>query len=397
MKERYLRLDRWELAGAFGDLGTFIPVAIALVTLCSVNLSSLLVTSGLLYIIAGFYYGIPMPVQPLKVFAAIAIGSSLSSDLISAGAVTTGIILVILAASGIIKLLGKIFPQPVIGGIQFAVGLILIKAAVRLILQDEISPGGPVAHLTVAGMMFPAGIAVALVCSIMLILLNKGTRLPSLIIVLATGIAIGIFYNKDDTFLFREMGPDLRLTFPAAWKSFADSFFLLVLPQLPVTLGNSIVATRDLSLRLFGDRGAKARDRSLAFSLGISNIAIGLLNGMPVCHGCGGLTAHYSFGARTGGATIVLGSIFLLLGIIFGNAALPILAVIPWSVLGVMLFAVGVSQSFLIRELRGWNFLLAFSIGIAGVFSTNVSIPFIAGLIVYYASAGIVKLFSSDR
>lgn len=397
MKERYFRLDRWELSGAFADLGTFIPVAIALVTLCSVNLSSLLVTSGLLYIIAGIYYGIPMPVQPLKVFAAIAIGSSLSSELISAGAITTGIILVILAASGIINILEKIFPQPVIGGIQFAVGLILIKTAVRLIFQDEISPGGSEAHYTVAGMTFPAGIAIALICGIILIFLNRNRKLPSLLIVLAIGIAIGILYSQNDKFFLQEMGPDLRLTFPASWKSFADSFLLLVLPQLPVTLGNSIVATRDLSSRLFGERGPKASDRSLALGLGISNIAIGLLNGMPVCHGSGGLTAHHSFGARTGGATVFLGSIFLLLGIIFGKAALPILSIIPWSVLGVMLFAVGISQSFLIRELRGWDFLLAFAIGIAGILSTNISIPFIAGLIIYYASAGIVKLTSSDK
>ena len=42
-------------------------------------------------------------------------------------------------------------------------------------------------------------------------------------------------------------------------------------------------------------------------SLGVADLVAGAIGGMPVCHGAGRLTAHRSFGARTGGAPLIMG------------------------------------------------------------------------------------------
>ncbi|MEW5807670.1 MAG: molybdate transporter family protein [Acidobacteriota bacterium] len=383
MSDRTIRLDRWEIAGSFGDLGTFISVAIPLVTICSLNTTSLLLTSGLVYILSGFYYRIPIPVQPLKVFATIAISSSLPAELIAAGTITIGILLIILTLMSLIAFMEKVFPQPVIGGIQFAVGLILIRAAMKLILKREVVPGGSEASFQVLGLDLPVGIIIAIMCGIVMFLLIKNRFVPSLFIILALGITIGSHYAHGFKISFSPSFAEVPFKLPG-WKSFADSFLLLVIPQLPVTLGNSILATRDLSQKLFQERSSRVTVNALSSGLGFSNIVIGLMNGMPVCHGCGGLSAHYSFGARTGWATVFLGSLFVLLGFFFGGAALSILSLIPWAVLGAMLFSVGIFQSLLIRELRGWDFLLAFAIGVGGLIATNLSIPFLVGILVYH-------------
>ena len=56
-----------ELSGAFGDLGTLLPLMIALAVNHSISLSTTLVFSGLWNILTGVAFGIPLPVQPMKV------------------------------------------------------------------------------------------------------------------------------------------------------------------------------------------------------------------------------------------------------------------------------------------------------------------------------------------
>ena len=56
-----------EISGALGDLGTLLPLMIALAVQNSISLSSTLVFSGLWNILTGVIFGIPLPVQPMKV------------------------------------------------------------------------------------------------------------------------------------------------------------------------------------------------------------------------------------------------------------------------------------------------------------------------------------------
>ena len=56
-----------EISGSLGDLGTLLPLMIALAINNSISLSSTLVFSGLWNILTGVAFGIPLPVQPMKV------------------------------------------------------------------------------------------------------------------------------------------------------------------------------------------------------------------------------------------------------------------------------------------------------------------------------------------
>ncbi len=139
---RRFRFDRMEFAGAFGDLGTLIPILVALVAINGINLSVVLLLIGLLYVSCGFYYNLPIPVQPMKAMAAIAIASGLGADIISAAGILMGIILLFLAISRLANLLNRIFSRPIVRGIQLGVGLMLIKASWSLLtrhINSEIS------------------------------------------------------------------------------------------------------------------------------------------------------------------------------------------------------------------------------------------------------------------
>jgi hypothetical protein len=56
-----------EISGSLGDLGTLLPLMIALAVNNSISLSATLVFSGLWNILTGVVFGIPLPVQPMKV------------------------------------------------------------------------------------------------------------------------------------------------------------------------------------------------------------------------------------------------------------------------------------------------------------------------------------------
>ena len=56
-----------EISGAFGDLGTLLPLMITLAVNGSISLSTTLVFSGIFNLVTGVVFGIPLPVQPMKV------------------------------------------------------------------------------------------------------------------------------------------------------------------------------------------------------------------------------------------------------------------------------------------------------------------------------------------
>ena len=71
------------------------------------------------------------------------------------------------------------------------------------------------------------------------------------------------------------------------------------------------------------------------------NLGSALCGGVPMCHGAGGMAGHVAFGARTGGAPIILGTILLGLALCFGSSIEAILGFFPKAVLGVILFLTG--------------------------------------------------------
>jgi MFS superfamily sulfate permease-like transporter len=160
-----------------------------------------------------------------------------------------------------------------------------------------------------------------------------------------------------------------------------SSFWLLALPQLPLTLGNSVFAAAETARESFGEEAARMTPRGLCVSLALANLAAGALGAMPICHGSGGITAHRRFGARTAGATVIAGTLYILLALVFASRAPAVLRAIPPAGLGAMMVYVGLCHALLLRGLaeRLW---LAWAVGLVGLLTGNLAWALGLGLLV---------------
>ncbi len=181
------------------------------------------------------------------------------------------------------------------------------------------------------------------------------------------------------------LGPEsVKPVIPNA-REFLIAVTVLVIPQIPLSLGNAIIGMSDMTCTLFGkgECAGKATSRSFATSMGIANIIVGFFAGMPMCHGAGGLAAHYRFGARTGGSNLMIGAIFVVLGVVFGRAALTLLTIIPLGVLGALLLYAGLELTGTIKDISEPRdlFVVFLIIGIS-LATTNMAIAFVVGILV---------------
>ncbi len=380
------RFDRLEFAGSLGDIGTLIPLSVALILLAGLSATSVLVMVGLFYIISGLYYKLPIPVQPLKVVSAIAIvfPDKISLTVIGASGILFGAILILLALSGIIDVIARYFTRPVIRGIQLGLGFILIHKGTIFLLQPELFIHQSGQAVLVAGV--PLNLLIGIAGFIIALILLPSKHFPAALVIVSIGIIAGIIWGAFDDINF-SIGPtNVDICIPGK-TDLLSALFLLVIPQLPLTLGNAVMGTADTSYALFGKGAGTARvsHRALSLSMGIINVLTGFIGAMPMCHGAGGLAAHYRFGARTGGSNIMIGIIFLVLGVLFGKISVSILSSIPGSILGILLIFAGIELGLLIRDLSEKNDLfVAILIAGIGFSTTNMGIAFIAGIVVKY-------------
>lgn len=375
------RFNRHEFSGALGDIGVLLPLAAGLVLVSGLEAGTVLLTTGLVYLAAGFYFRLPIPVQPLKAMAAIAIagGGKIGAGELAAGAIIIGAALLFLRFTGLATGLSRIFAPWTVKGVQLAVGLLLIKSGLTFILAGSSSLKGTAALPATGG--GPA-IAVAAAAGLMLVALRHNRKVPAALAVVAAGGALGIFLAGPYFLNHLTFGPSLpQLSLPDG-SSFLAALFLLVLPQLPVTFGNSVVATTDVARTYFGDRAGRVTPKSLCTTIGVSNIALGLLGSMPICHGSGGVTAHYRFGARTGGAAVIMGAGLVTLALIFGNSAVNLLLLLPLPVLGSLMVYAGVEHARLLAALRHSRPALsvALIIGLVSLIWGNMALGLAIGL-----------------
>lgn len=111
MLEKDFRFNLEETAGAIGDYGTLIPIIIGVAAVTEIELSTMLFFFGLAYIGTGFYYKLPMPVEPMKAIGAIAISGGLSASEVAGAGVITGVILLIIGFTGGNEVYKKICSQ----------------------------------------------------------------------------------------------------------------------------------------------------------------------------------------------------------------------------------------------------------------------------------------------
>jgi hypothetical protein len=376
------------MAGGLGDAGLFIPIAVALITLNGLAATAVFGVAGLAYIGTALFFRVPIPVQPLKAFAAAAIALHLSAEVLAAGALLMSAAMAALALSGGADWLARRFPLVLVRGIQASVALLLARAAVELAERGNWT-GLP--HVDPA-----IGVAVAAGACAFLLSLGTDRRLPGSLIVLGGGLAAGLAVSGLPTGF--SPGPDsIHLAVPDS-AAFATALGSLVLAQIPLTFGNAVVATADAERDYFGARAARVRPGRLAASIGTWNLLAGLTSGLPVCHGAGGVTAHYRLGARTAAATLFTGAVYLGLALVAGSS-LPVLLtrLLPGALAGMLLF-VAIQHAILAGRLeRLDDRAVAAGVGVVTLLAGNLAIGFGAGVAVVLVRAALRNLAEARR
>ena len=383
MKKGDYEFCRVEFAGSLGDLGTLIPLSVAMIVINGLNATAVFLLVGLFYIGTGLYYKLPIPVQPLKVVAAIAIASGMDAGTIAASGYLMGIILLFISITGIVDALAKLFTKPIVRGIQLGLGFILISKGIAFIGKGELLINGTKGSAVFLNVGLNTLVGMFGVLLVMLLLSSK--RLPAAIAVILFGLVVSALSGAVGTISFSLGFEPISLFLPNQ-TMLLNALILLVIPQIPLTVGNAIIATADTAKSLFGEEKTKrATFKSFSASMGFANLASGALMGMPMCHGAGGLAAHYRFGARTGGSNLMIGAVFVTVAVVFGKMAISLFSLIPNSILGVLLLFAGLELAMLIRDVtEKKDLFVAFLIAGIALATTNMGIAFIAGMIVMY-------------
>jgi sulfate permease, SulP family len=373
-----LRLSRSELAGAVADVGVLVPIAVALIVKNGLSATAVLLPAGLLYLVVALVYELPVPVQPLKAFGAIAIAKGLGSDEIAAGALSMGVIFLVLGRLGLLDLAARGFPRALIRGVQLTVGLLFLKIAWGLVTEP---PKGFKEHALGPGWALPMALLV-------LVLAFGLRRWPITLVLVGTGAAIMILLAGDQVAL----GPSPISAPHLDSAIFWTAFTVLVIPQVPLSFANSCLATADAARVYFGKAADRVRPGRLATTFGSANLLAGAISGMPVCHGAGGMTAHYAFGARTAAAPAAMGALLLTLALGFGAGLAGLLAAFPLPILAGVLACAGVLHILLLRDLsRARDWAIAILVGVVG-FELNLTIGLALGLLLWWLPVGVRML-----
>ena len=391
MSLRY-RFDRLEIAGSLGDLGTLLPIAIGMILINGLSPTGIFLSIGIFYIISGCYFGITVPVQPMKVIGAYAIATAMTSSQVLASAALMGIFLMIVGGTNAITLIGRYTPLSVVRGVQLSTGTLLMAQGVRFMLgtsKFQLIRQAAEPYLTLQNLgPLPIGILVGVVGGALTLLLLENRKFPAGLVVILGGVALGLILGTHEGFDKLKIGvyfPELLpFGFPAQ-ADFTFALFALALPQLPMTIGNAVVANADLSREYFGDDSQKVTYRALTISMALANFMSFLVGGMPLCHGAGGLAAHYRFGARTAGSNLFIGSIFLILALFLGIHALSVVYLLPLSILGVLLIFAGSQLALTIIDMQERKDLFVVLLMLGITLASNLAVGFIIGIVVAYA------------
>ena len=317
-----VRKWRWlvrEGGGAFGDLGTFIPHVIGAITVAGLAPFGVLFGFAVFLIGTGLFYGLPLPVQPMKAISAVILTDGLRPGEIAASGMILGAVLLVLGATGAISRFARVIPQSVSVGLQLGLGLLLAMLGIRLILET------PWIGLGSLSLMF---------------VLPRVPHCPAAPIALTAAACAGWLSGASPA-------PSLTFAWPApevvvpSWPEIWRGVEVAVLPQLSLTLTNAVIVTAALARELFPTAGAAASERRLALSSGLANLLLGPFGAMPMCHGAGGLQAQYRFGARTGVAPVLFGTALLVMALGFADSAASLFAIVPVGAVGALLVFAG--------------------------------------------------------
>lgn len=365
------RYDRMEWAGAFGDLGTLIPFVAAYIGVLKMDPFGVLFAFGAAMLVCGLYYKTPFPVQPMKAIGAVAALQAVQTAVVTpvavySAALVTGAIWLLLGMTGIVSRVTRLVPPTVVTGIVFGLGFGFMLEGVRMMQHDWL---------------------IAVIGGVGTLLLMGNRKIPAMFVLLAFGIAVGAVQNPTLLTMLMQKGAAFHVpTFALAdlsWNQFFVGAVLLALPQIPLTLGNAVIAIREENNRLFPQR--RVTEGGISISTGIMNLFSASVGGVPMCHGAGGMAGHIAFGARTGGAVTILGCVLLILAFFFSDSVDLLFRLFPAAVLGVILFLTGaqlaLGSSVFPVERNGRMVVLL----TAALCMWNVGAGFVAGIALHYA------------
>ncbi len=311
-----------EVGGAFGDLGTLLPILLGAVAVAGMSAGGVLVGFGAFLLATGLLYRLPLPVQPMKAIGALVIAGGLMPGEVAAAGIAGGLILLALTLTGAVGWAARVVPRSAILGLQLGVGATMAWIGVGLLWD------GPLAG------------CVALAA--LLVLPRLAPRLPAVPLALVGAVAAELAAGGS---LPAMPAPTLAwpsLILPSSMEEWWRGLVLGALPQLPLTLANAVLLPALLVREMFPPAAAaRASERRLGVTTGTANALLAPFGALPMCHGAGGLVAQHRFGARTGFAPALLGVLLLALGLFFADDAAALLAAIPAGALGALLILAG--------------------------------------------------------
>ncbi|MBI3931167.1 MAG: hypothetical protein HY325_04000 [Chloroflexi bacterium] len=367
MRLRDFEFNLHELAGSMGDFGTLLPLAIGYFVINGLSPAGLLVMMGLANIVTGVVYRLPMPIEPKKVLAVVAISQRWSPSLIYAAGFGSGLIWLVLAFTGLIQKIAAITPGSVVRGIQVALGILLAIEGFKMV---------------------STGWILGAVSIIIVILLRKSRYAPAAILLMVLGIAIVGFRGElsGAIKLGFTLPPLTIFSLPEIWQGLVLAGFA----QVALTATNAVIATSALIKEYWPDKPVP--EKKLALNMGIMNVVVPFFGGMPMCHGAGGLAGQYYFGARTGGTNIIEGVIEISLGLFLASSIARLFSLFPQSIIGAMLLLVGIELTKFMRNIRLRETpILALTVGVSLL--ANMALGFIVAVGVYH----ILRKWGKDK
>jgi hypothetical protein len=359
----HARLDRGEISGSLGDLGTFLPLLLGMASQNGLDFAAALFFAGLFNILTGLAFSVPMAVQPMKAIAAVALTHGLTAPQIAAAGACVSAVVLLLGLTGLVDRAARAVPTAVVRGIQLALGATLAVKGAGLAFGAT-DWRGPGALVTIAAALLGAAAF-------------RTRRLPSALLLFLAGSALA-WWSRPEAAAALSLAPYVPRWSPPSW---ADAWTVLpvaVVPQIPLTLLNSVVAVCALSKDLFPDRPAEPKP--VALSVAAMNLIGAGFGAMPMCHGAGGLAGQYLFGARTNGSILLLGGVKLAVAVAFGATLMPLCRAFPPAILGVMLVCSGVELAKVCRDQTEQPALLTMAVTAVVAYTVNAAAGLAAGL-----------------
>lgn len=299
-----------DISGAFGDLGTLLPYVIAGIGLGVLAPGPVFLGFAAGYLLVALLYRAPIAVQPMKALGAVIITGGLTAAETALAGALLGLVLLALAATPLLGRAARALPQSVVTGLQAGLGLMLASLALEMMATGWWL-ALPAMALLALSWVWPRGPwALAVILASVWLAPSDGQPLVSETAIIADG---------------------LSLTAVAGG----------VLAQLPLTLLNAVVVAAAVAHSLFPSTVPRVSERRLAASSGLLNLVLAPLGAMPMCHGAGGMAAHYRFGARSWVAPLAIAAACALAAL-QGEEVVAWLAEIPAPVVGALLAFAGV-------------------------------------------------------